>query len=135
MALGLMHATREFLSEDPGELLRAFSRQMRVVDPNFRIVKFGILPAVVEGEQRSWRRLPELRRCLRQDWRDYENRRGAGLANLPGGSAVGLVRGGIEKFRPRLGNFLRELLTKNRSAFCRHGIAGQPVSVVVWAEF
>src|SRR5205807_9962639 len=97
--------------------------------------KFGILPAVVEGEQRRRRGLPELRRCLRQDWRDYKNRHGADLANLRGGSAIGPVRGGIEKFRPRLGNFLRELLPKNRSAFCRHGIAGQPVSVVVRAEF
>src|SRR5204862_4205456 len=90
MTLGLMHAIGEFLRQQSRELLRAFSRQMRVIDPDFRVVKFGILPAVGEGEQRSWRRLPELRRCLRHDWGDCENGHGAGQPKLRGSSAAGL---------------------------------------------
>src|SRR5471032_44481 len=111
---GLAHEAREFLRKQSSELLGAFSRQVRVIDADFRVVKFGILAAIVEGEQRRGWRLPEARRCLRKNWGDDENWSRSGLANLRGGTAVGLVRGGIEKFRPRLGNFLGKLLPKNR---------------------
>ena len=71
---------------------------------------------------------------MKEDGRDNKKRSRAGPANLRGGIAVGAFRGGIDEFRPRLGNFLGERLLKKGRPLRRHGCAGHPVSVVVRAE-
>jgi hypothetical protein len=38
IALGYAHATNEFLRQEPGEFRRSFIRQVRIIDPDARIV-------------------------------------------------------------------------------------------------
>src|SRR3954462_3823395 len=102
---------------------------MGVIDANLGVEQHRIGPGIVEGKQRSWRRLPKADRRLKNERGNQKKRSGADRPEAGRIASIRFIGLGIERLRLGVGEFVRQSFLKTGGVRRRHGVPGEAIPV------